>query len=416
MKPLRILYIGPIPPEVGGIASGGIAIHCWDLALQARKKGYDVYILGNSSVSGEMNGIHVMENNVNNLFGVLKAIKVLRYWRKYKYIFSIIHLFKPKELLSLFYIGVSLDDFAKTIRPNVIHIHSLLECSIYSGLFVDNLAPIVVTDHGIGVVCNNNFDESVWSITWARLTERISRAVNLVQYIIVVSEFAKESLLSTFSINDKTMVSAILNPIDSEKWPMLEREKLKKELDLTGKKTLIFSGVHLPFEKKGLDILMEAVAYDEWLCANCNLVIITTENAGKVAREYIRSKGITGVVIPPQPQAELPKYYNAGDVFVMPSRLEGIGLVYSEALISGTPVVGFYKSVQELERELGIYIGEGFNAATDGPKELAEKIKKVLSMDVDRQALRTAISEKLSWDVKFRDYDCIYRELVAKSK
>lgn len=48
---IRILYTDPIPPEVDGSSYGGIATHLWDLANQARKHDYDVYILANTTHS-----------------------------------------------------------------------------------------------------------------------------------------------------------------------------------------------------------------------------------------------------------------------------------------------------------------------------------------------------------------------------
>jgi len=36
---IRILYIGPTPPEFGGKESGGVATYCWELATQASKYG-----------------------------------------------------------------------------------------------------------------------------------------------------------------------------------------------------------------------------------------------------------------------------------------------------------------------------------------------------------------------------------------
>jgi glycosyltransferase involved in cell wall biosynthesis len=375
MAGLRILYVGPVPPEVGGTARGGIATHCWELALEARRNGYEVYIWGNSRVSSDVSGVHVIGTCSSYLSKALKASMALLYLHVDKQALLAFRILEPRELCQLFYRAAMLKHLVETIRPHVIHIHSLLENTIYASLFVDNLPPLVVSDHGIGVVYRSSFDEKAWRISKTRLATRISHALKLAQYIVAVSEFAKEALLADFSVSANTKVTGILNPISSEKWPLLERHILKSELGLTGKKTVVFSGVHLPFEKKGLDLLLQAVANDEWLRANCALVIITTESAGEIVRKCMRLNGIEGIVLPPQPQAQLSKYYNAGDVLVVPSRLEGIGLVYSEALISGTPVVGFYKSVQELERELGVYIGEGFNAVTEGPKELAEKIK-----------------------------------------
>ena len=157
------------------------------------------------------------------------------------------------------------------------------------------------------------------------------------------------------------------------------------------------------------------MAVDEWLSHNCKLVIITTIEAGQIAEKYIKSTGIDATILPPLRQTQLYPYYNAADIFVVPSRKESIGLVYAEALISGTPVVGYHQSIEELRRELGVYIGEGFNTMDEGPQALAEKIKKVLRTKIDRQDLHKAVVEKLSWEVKFQEYDQLYRKLINNS-
>lgn len=56
-----------------------------------------------------------------------------------------------------------------------------------------------------------------------------------------------------------------------------------------------------------------------------------------IAQENLQdSVTLTGFV----PDSELPDYYNLCDVFAMPSKLEGFGIVYLEALACGKPVLG----------------------------------------------------------------------------
>jgi glycosyltransferase involved in cell wall biosynthesis len=54
-----------------------------------------------------------------------------------------------------------------------------------------------------------------------------------------------------------------------------------------------------------------------------------------------RARGLTSAVrlLGLTPQAELPRWYRAADVFFLPSRLESWGAVTLEALACGTPVV-----------------------------------------------------------------------------
>ena len=65
--------------------------------------------------------------------------------------------------------------------------------------------------------------------------------------------------------------------------------------------------------------------------------------------------------------------FTVADVFVIPSLSEPFGIAYIEALLAGTSVVGSHEIIKEVERSLGIYIGEGFDLSRGGEKELAEK-------------------------------------------
>lgn len=104
---------------------------------------------------------------------------------------------------------------------------------------------------------------------------------------------------------------------------------------------------------------------------------------------------------------------SVADVFVMPSILEPFGLVYVEALLADTPVVGCHESIKELEGLLGIYIGEGFDPRREGAEELAEKIEKILKTKFYRELLRRGITGNLSWD-KIGEFDAIYKEVLSQ--
>jgi len=110
---------------------------------------------------------------------------------------------------------------------------------------------------------------------------------------------------------------------------------------------------------------------------------------------------------------QLAKYYNAADVFVLPSRSEGFAQAYIESLLSGTPVLGFCENIEEMDELLGIYVGEKFDAGKEDEKALAEKVTKVLNTDFDRKLLRTKVKESFSRDVIFNSYDQAYKEMLG---
>ncbi len=72
---------------------------------------------------------------------------------------------------------------------------------------------------------------------------------------------------------------------------------------------------------------------------------------------------------------DLPDYYRAADVLVLPSYYESFGLVVLEALACGTPVVATRVGVVEDIVRNGV---NGWVVATNTPESLAEGVRRVL--------------------------------------
>ncbi len=102
--------------------------------------------------------------------------------------------------------------------------------------------------------------------------------------------------------------------------------------------------------------------------------------------------------------ADLPALYQAADFFVLPSRKEGFGIVFLEALASGIPVIGGNQdgSVDALDHgRLGLLINP------DDEVELMQAIRSAASRELpahlaDSQALRRECAAKFGFDA-FRD-------------
>ena len=109
-------------------------------------------------------------------------------------------------------------------------------------------------------------------------------------------------------------------------------------------------------------------------------------------------------------QEDLPLFYSAAEIFVIPSFYEGFGLIGLEAMACGTPVVSSNKtSLPEVLGDAAIY----FNP--NNPEEMAEKMKLVL-MD---KKLYNEMREKgfrqirkYSWEKMGEETMRIYKEIL----
>lgn len=412
-RAVRILYIGPIPPEAGGPKAGGVASLCWGMASQAGKHGYEVYICANVGSSYHKDGVNII-NMPSKTRWIRGAYALLSYITRKKVLKNLDFL-SWRQKVEVLYKAHLLTGLVNSIKPDLIHVLRTLENAIFSLATVENCPPIMVTDHGIGLIYECNLHELYEVARKDLLLKRMQRLLEVVNCVISVSQFPRLLLLKALQLPSHPKLKVFLNPINTEKWPLIDREEAKTALGLGGKKVIFFCGVHWPIEIKGLGTLLETIAGDEDLRANCHLLIITSEEALGFARTFVNANKIQALLLKPQPQEKLVSCYNAADVFVMPSKIEGIATVYYEALLAGVPLVGFSKNVEELENVLGIYIGEKYDATIDTEKSLAEKIKKVLNTGFDRQLLRKKMIDKLSWEARFKELDSIYRESLNES-
>lgn len=105
------------------------------------------------------------------------------------------------------------------------------------------------------------------------------------------------------------------------------------------------------------------------------------------------------------PFEQMPNYYRAADLFVLPSwDREAFGTVYVEALASGLPVVAPDDSPRrEIVGNAGIFVD------VSNPQKYANAIKEALSTGWDDKPRRQA--EKFSWDKIAEQYEKLFEEL-----
>ena len=108
---------------------------------------------------------------------------------------------------------------------------------------------------------------------------------------------------------------------------------------------------------------------------------------------------------------EMPKYLKACDIFIRPSRSEGMGNSFIEAMAAGLPVIatqegGIADFLFDEKRNPDKPI-TGFAVDTDSPEQIAAQVKHVMDHPEKVRAViataRAMVMEKYDWDLIARD-------------
>jgi len=400
---VRILYIGPLPPEVSGAsAAGGIGTHCWELADNARRNHYNVFVLDQSSPSSSIGEVTLVNPG--------RETRTTRLLKGLKFLFTVgrqetewLADLSLKDRIGVAFRAELLQKMLASIRPDIIHVHSLHNLHTLGLRLLPSSVPVVITNHEFYPTGQSDHDVIV-----AR--QALSRA----DYLICTSEYTRNRL-HEFGLCFEGKMKVIHKPLHPDRIPLLPKKAAKRKLGWEKKKTILFAGGYKPVGKKGLDILLRAVSADRRLADRCRVVVISSEEGQRWARRFENGKsGIDIQLLGFVALETMVNCYNAADVFVMPSRSEGFGLVYLESLLAGTPVIGFHRTLSEMKDVLEMYIGEIFDRQSEDEQALSEKINRVLDNPFDREGVCQKVAERFSWKVKFSEFQSVYEEVLRR--
>lgn len=156
------------------------------------------------------------------------------------------------------------------------------------------------------------------------------------------------------------------------------KQELKRKLSIKEKKIILSIGQYI--ERKGFDWLIEA--YRD-LDKNIGIYII----GGKPTQEYINLKKKYSMdnlyFIDFLDKKEIMQWYQAADLFVLPTREDIWGLVINEALSFGLPTITTNKCVAGLELIKNDY--NGFIVEVENNKDLLEKTQLFFSYEINKQ-------------------------------
>jgi D-inositol-3-phosphate glycosyltransferase len=220
------------------------------------------------------------------------------------------------------------------------------------------------------------------------------------QCVIAPTERGKKELEQFYNAHPEK-ISIVPCGVNMEIFQPVAQSLARQKLGLNDEKTLLFVGRLDPL--KGADRLLEAIPYLKDF-KGLKLVLIGGDESSRSEinkmQEQCTKLGISDKVIfkGTVKQKELPDYYSAADVCVVPSYYESFGLVALEALACGTPVVaadiGDVKNIIKPGKT-------GYVIRANTPQNLADGISRMLLLpprDIEVALSIRASVRRYSWD------------------
>ncbi len=242
------------------------------------------------------------------------------------------------------------------------------------------------------------------------------RIVSSVDRIAVATPDERDQLARIYGVSRQRM-TIVPCGVDLRHFRPLDRQQARASLGLNGKPTLLFVG--RPDPLKGGEMLIQAASL---LQQPATVVMVGGNLEGDPELDRLRlvarEQGMEDEIrfVGAVPQEELPHFYSAADLMVVPSYYESFGLVAVESLACGTPVIaskvgGLQYIVQDGEN--------GFLIPWRCAGLFAEKIDAVLSDETLLEDLRASARPSVtrySWRTVAAQIRQVYDALTAERR
>ena len=223
--------------------------------------------------------------------------------------------------------------------------------------------PIIFTEHG-----SNLLDKNRSNIE----KQRMARLYAAVDEMIVVGH--RQFLCAEdFSINSLSVIPNVIPDYF--------------KFDTTEKNTDIFSFIAVGnlIEPKCFGLLIDTfdMLYKE--NKNVSLTIVGKGPLESELKKKVNEKGLSNSIslIGAIPNRKLVDLYNKADCFVLPSRFETFGVVYAQALCTGTPIISTQNGgIDDIYED-----GCGYIVAVDNENELKDAMERIMTDKFDSQAI-----------------------------
>lgn len=236
------------------------------------------------------------------------------------------------------------------------------------------------------------------------------------QRIIAFSPHERDAMVRLYGA-DARRISLAPCGVDLSLFRPLDQQQVRKRLGLNGEKVFLYVGRLEPL--KGMELLLHTAAQMD-SCDEMRVLVVGGDANG--GQEVDRLKSLAKKLnvedmfdfVGRVDQEDLPLYYNAADVCVVPSYYESFGLAALESMACGTPVVaarvGGLSTIVQHGRT-------GFLKSWRCPEAFANSLEMIISSDRLKQSMGLAArrrAEGMGWDQVASDILSLYESLTME--
>lgn len=300
---------------IGRLQDGGAETLVKDYALMLNKERFDVTILC-EDYKPESNVYRTLKKN---------GVKIVTMYEPSFFIHKVItRLFGKQHVAKLF------KRVIKDLKPDIIHAHlELLEILYYARNSLEGIE--------LFFTCHNPPEKLIGD---ERPKERDACRYLIDHndlHIIALHEGMADEIKHMFKINE---VSVIRNGIDLEKFAnvSISQKEKRKELGIPEDAYVVGQVSRFTYQKNPeftVKVFSELLKKKE----NAYLLLIGRGKQETELRKQVQQLGIEDKVRILVSRDDIPELLKAMDVFVLPSRFEGFGIVLVEAQAAGLPCV-----------------------------------------------------------------------------
>ena len=280
---------------------------------------------------------------------------------------------------------------------DLVHSHYWLSGWVGQALTQEQNLPHVVTFHTLGLIKMQSRAGEMEPVERQLVEGELMASA---QRIVAFSPHEQDAMVRLYGA-EAGRIMLVPCGVDLSLFRPLDQETVRERLGLNGEKVFLYVGRLEPL--KGLDLLLHTAVHLD-TCEKIRVLVVgggaSEEQEVARLRRLAKTLKVEEVFefVGRVEQEELPLYYNAADVCVVPSYYESFGLAALESMACGTPVVaarvGGLSTIVKHGRT-------GYLKSWRCPEAFANSLEMIISSDRLKQSMGQAArrrAEGMGWE------------------